>query len=779
MDALKGLTHLCDGDHVEVEEKGEAPPPPPPPMDLHQGGHQDHPEEGNEDTNKHSSAPLQGSTSDSNVFAKPLPSLPVDGSRPSFLKPIEPTKRKYSPPSPRTARASAEEGRKAVGLGTYLKLHGMVAQYLQPNVRGERDFKALANTVKEQDNSPEMQRLLKNLRQEVKKLYGERRKRKQLVAWDKLEQAVGIRNPATGRNIDVNREKVVERALQVDTIVSKWFMDRSIFDEYFVHELSVHLVALLGRGERSPGSVLNMPPVVTEKIVKLHQDRCKDRFQELHRMFFSDLFTPADIEIAVLSKCNCATCVGDWEVYKIEHRDVDAHVRFHWTKKKAEQAVKLLSCHSEDGPEVGAELTGKGVPMMRSWNESDFKGVLRCVHTCASCHLCQNRHLHRRPIMRMGVGMGLSNLGSGASSMQSLPPSPPEHSSSENHGARAATSTSQSSGMSPVPIIRVKDAPQTRKVGIEDKRRIRQAMAEQYVKAAKTSSDSTPRREIAEASKSDFQHTVLQAALRNSQVLQRLADVGVLSNLGISDADGQRDRSEERDEIVLNESEITLVIASLEADPDVLGQVSEVLNKEFSDLIANVAEQTEQVHEENQMHEHRGLEEEDQMQHEHSLEHDHVDHDIGNMRDEEQLEQSHGDMQGVHQAVQQVQGHDVEQQNLNNHDVEETLDHVVAEGQDHSMEENQVSMGEDRERHLVEGNQSHDDIMDNRGHEMEENQHHEIADTGQTHLDEEDQAPLNDGTQLDLQTSAEMDVEMRKGQEEEEEDGVTYLGRND
>ena len=62
-----------------------------------------------------------------------------------------------------------------------------------------------------------------------------------------------------------------------------------------------------------------MPETVLNTIVQVHKlSNLKDRTIQLQKRYFENLFTPAALDIALISRCDCSDCHRIWNDIAVE-----------------------------------------------------------------------------------------------------------------------------------------------------------------------------------------------------------------------------------------------------------------------------------------------------------------------------------------------------------------------------------------------------------------------------------------------------------------------------
>mmetsp|Transcript_15520 Transcript_15520/g.28479 ORF Transcript_15520/g.28479 Transcript_15520/m.28479 type:complete len:645 (+) Transcript_15520:264-2198(+) len=271
---------------------------------------------------------------------------------------------------------------KLASLDAFRTFHELIATKLQGSSKGKRsrDFKHLEEDIfkyaetLEAEMAQHLKILAKDIRQEVKKLYGERRRKRQLENWKELKE---MATNSKGDDV-LLREKIRKR-------LKEWFECTEMSNETDMQEeLTEHLFSLLATPAKNPGNPSMLPPLVINAILRQHEAQ-GDRISEIHKAW-ADLFTPADIEMVIMANCACLNCVNDWKVDEISDKACDFTVRFYWTKVKARWAANLLQLHASCDFPTLEQI--QRLPCMRNWTEADVATALRMIHTRSICSRC-------------------------------------------------------------------------------------------------------------------------------------------------------------------------------------------------------------------------------------------------------------------------------------------------------------------------------------------------------------------------------------------------------
>uniref|UniRef100_A0A7S2SPI0 Uncharacterized protein n=1 Tax=Mucochytrium quahogii TaxID=96639 RepID=A0A7S2SPI0_9STRA len=247
----------------------------------------------------------------------------------------------------------------------------LMSSTLALNERNDRDWSTLERRYREL-HSWGRQLCFK---QKAKLVLQERRVRKQQKTFTKIKNSLGDR-------------------ARITTVLFDVFTDRSKFEDNFIYSLAIEM-SMLGRGYNKsvPGSILDWPKkarcIIIDKLLDLHLNVYKNN--KLHLLYreFGDLFSIAEIELAVLSSCTCSSCVRDWELYgvTIGVDTVDSAIlRLHWSKLKARRMVQVLDAHIQHESRMYSVLERN--PTWKGWTKDDIDTMLKSAHTSKHCPLC-------------------------------------------------------------------------------------------------------------------------------------------------------------------------------------------------------------------------------------------------------------------------------------------------------------------------------------------------------------------------------------------------------
>lgn len=256
-------------------------------------------------------------------------------------------------------------------LAMHIRFLEHIEKKLVLNDRKSRDWSALEKMLALDCDCP-----VKHVKQKAKRVLQERRSRLQLRFWEKIKAAG-----------DVDK---------ICLILSEMIGKHAWADHEFLIAVAEHLCGLVRNGKRSPGNILEWPEctrmVITNKLLFLHQKAFpKLSFNKIHD-FFKELFSVADIEICILSMCNCIYCLEDWNLAGVD-RESEAHLRLHWSKEKA-QMLRVILEHHRDCPDSHFHSEcRKRLPKLRNWRNSDIDIALRAAHPVEECERCVRSRL--------------------------------------------------------------------------------------------------------------------------------------------------------------------------------------------------------------------------------------------------------------------------------------------------------------------------------------------------------------------------------------------------
>ncbi|GBG33236.1 Hypothetical Protein FCC1311_094602 [Hondaea fermentalgiana] len=249
-----------------------------------------------------------------------------------------------------------------------------VMKSMTTNVRGERDWEGARRRLEtERGHNPQImqdKRVGKGFKNSVKNLLHERRKRKQLEFWKTLQSKTDM------------------RAALRDSI----FKDTEKFPDDFVGPLAEYLHRQ--RVKPAPGSVLQWPLAAHRAFLDLalrqHRDVYGLRFHALHKDLFGTLLPPGEVEMAILSACDCESCRTAWALDECPNRATDAKaLRLHWTRHKAGLLFEVLNAHMNlNGADMHAYLR-ENVPKLRGWKHDDIEDLLSQLHARNNCTVCR------------------------------------------------------------------------------------------------------------------------------------------------------------------------------------------------------------------------------------------------------------------------------------------------------------------------------------------------------------------------------------------------------
>lgn len=259
---------------------------------------------------------------------------------------------------------------------TKKELLALIGQYLINNNRGERDFEGLKRTVGRFNISEAVQdELNTSFKQKVKNIIQERRKRAQLETWKVLRKAPNLCDELRSRLPDPDK-----------------------YEDAFLEQLAEHLQLLFNANKNEPGNLLDWPheirEVVIAKVKYLHQNFYGNRIFDMYEDL-GFLFALGDLQLAILSSCDCSKCREAWSLDKINQKDYAA-LKLHWTREVCNLLAKLLEYHIELGKEM-FDFALRNEPKVFEWDVKHINVLLRTLHTSTQCSICkQNKRTRHR-----------------------------------------------------------------------------------------------------------------------------------------------------------------------------------------------------------------------------------------------------------------------------------------------------------------------------------------------------------------------------------------------
>ncbi|GBG29047.1 Ras-like GTP-binding protein RHO [Hondaea fermentalgiana] len=259
----------------------------------------------------------------------------------------------------RSEISSQEEKNKTISLDGHIKFLELIETTLKMNDRRTRDWTALSRACLDY---PECQ--TRHIKQKVKRVLQERRDRKQLRFWADIKKTEG----------DIH---------QILPKVRQMVDDRHpAMDDFFVESLAEHLGSLASASKKSPGNLLewNEPirKLVTAKMVDLHVRYYPGRPFHHVQSHFTELFSLADVELGILSACECAECAEDWNL-TTSIRSNEALLRLHWSREKAGLLRRVLELHRDFKTAMYSKFEGFE-KKLRNWTRADVDYVLQLAH---------------------------------------------------------------------------------------------------------------------------------------------------------------------------------------------------------------------------------------------------------------------------------------------------------------------------------------------------------------------------------------------------------------
>jgi len=243
------------------------------------------------------------------------------------------------------------------------------------NTRGDRDFEGLRRKIRSEGRDPCLKRFLNaSLKQKVKNLMHERRKRAQLDFWREMKSKSAKMGPEL-------RER----------------LPKGVYEDEFVAVLADYLAPFIEGKKAAPSTLLDWPTrireIVLEKIVQVHQNWYGPRIFKLYEDL-GILFSLGELQLAVLCRCNCSNCIEAWNLNEVDRKDLQA-VKLHWTKEMAALLERMLQLHVTLGFGMYKFLQ-ENEPKLLAWTHDDINVLLKSLHKSTECNIC--KHSKRRKI---------------------------------------------------------------------------------------------------------------------------------------------------------------------------------------------------------------------------------------------------------------------------------------------------------------------------------------------------------------------------------------------
>mmetsp|Transcript_16198 Transcript_16198/g.31350 ORF Transcript_16198/g.31350 Transcript_16198/m.31350 type:complete len:924 (-) Transcript_16198:401-3172(-) len=306
-------------------------------------------------------------------------------------------------------RRQSSEAPKAMSLEQHIEFYKLVASKLDLNRRNERDWKTFYYFLSEQSGwAAQLFPRENDFKQKLKLLFQERRRRPQMTFWKKI---------CALRDIDrlgnaLQQELGAPHSLPY---TAKYVHDR-IFDERSGT-----------KDRKSPGSVLTdwSPDARAEFvdfICSVHQREGYSLPSVYGRM--SNFISQAEVEAAVLFKCDCESC-AQWNLCKYQN---DAHVfKQFYTRSRADLMANALQIHATSRSESHfINLARQDLPQLGTWSDSEITEFVKAAHHPETCSKCSSSSPDGPPLLqRQRHSRGLANAIRHASSGHSLGPSSP------------------------------------------------------------------------------------------------------------------------------------------------------------------------------------------------------------------------------------------------------------------------------------------------------------------------------------------------------------------
>mmetsp|Transcript_10446 Transcript_10446/g.20582 ORF Transcript_10446/g.20582 Transcript_10446/m.20582 type:complete len:706 (-) Transcript_10446:125-2242(-) len=264
-----------------------------------------------------------------------------------------------------------------ITLDGHIKFYELIETNLRSNDRRTRDWTALDRACRA---FPECQ--TKYVKQKTKRVLQERRDRRQLRFWNQIKEAGN------------DPEKVI-------VMVREMLCQHPAIDDGFVQALAEHLTYLVSAGKKSPGNILEWSdPIrkeVTNKMVELHIKYYPGRPFHHVQSHFRDLFSLADVELGILSVCECEECESDWGITP-QARANETALRLHWSREKAALMRRVLELHRDYKSQMYQKFDGSE-KKFRNWTKEDVDYVLQLSHPVEECPICLDARQNGESLM--------------------------------------------------------------------------------------------------------------------------------------------------------------------------------------------------------------------------------------------------------------------------------------------------------------------------------------------------------------------------------------------
>lgn len=426
---------MTEGHHIRQQQHGvnsgsigqrQQPPPPPPPTMAHPSsleashmttmlgrdnytGHLD----------PSHSASSNSSSSSSNVM---VPSPPVTSGVPgsassttstssggkrksnnsaalatlSSLASIAGDNDESSPTGRKKPRRQAQTESKGMSLDQHIVFYDLIAKELTMNRRAERDWGKLYHEGGQNFRSWWFEAFpsVSLYKQKGKLLFGERRGRVQLGFWKSLVKRKDMARPSESL-VDIVASELEKKAnafpVPNDDSSVPPHMARSEpgINPWSFNVEAAFLTDRLIRGEKGPGSILDWPETprraVLSKILKLHRSY-GDGFEGVSK-HFNHLIVQAEVELAVLSICDCRSCKA-WEVGAARGRAPE--LRLLWSRRRAALVRSVLELHKRfpDDEVKVAILARQQHIEFEPWRDDTIIALLKASHSHTTCNVC-------------------------------------------------------------------------------------------------------------------------------------------------------------------------------------------------------------------------------------------------------------------------------------------------------------------------------------------------------------------------------------------------------
>ncbi|GBG32988.1 Hypothetical Protein FCC1311_092142 [Hondaea fermentalgiana] len=288
-------------------------------------------------------------------------------------------------------RRLAQTESKGMSLNQHIKFFDLIARNLSMNRRAERDWGNLyveggrkyASWWYEAFPSVSL------YKQKGKLLFCERRGRVQLGFWKQLVKRKEQLRPSENL-IDMVAGELEKRANAFPIPM----VDPNARAELGVNPWSFRAEAMvlcdkIARGEKGPGSILDWPETgrraVLAKVLDLHR-AYGDGFEGVSR-HFNHLIVQAEVELAVLSACDCHHCKA-WDVGPARGRGPE--LRLLWSRRRAALVRSVLELHGEypDDELKVAQLARAKHVELECWRDDAIIALLKASHNHTTCNTC-------------------------------------------------------------------------------------------------------------------------------------------------------------------------------------------------------------------------------------------------------------------------------------------------------------------------------------------------------------------------------------------------------